>query len=126
MAFISEDEGVRGRSGGVADASDFRKICLALEGTIEAPHFDRRAFKVKRIYATLAADGKSGTLMLTPDEQMFKMMLAPESFTPVPNAWGRKGATTVTFAKISIKDMGAALEMAWRHAVVARPRRSRR
>ena len=35
-------------------AADFRRIALSLDGTSEAPHFDRQAFKV-RIYATLAA-----------------------------------------------------------------------
>src|SRR4029079_5340633 len=40
----------------MATASDLRRVALSLEGTTEAPHFDRAAFKVKRIYTTLAAD----------------------------------------------------------------------
>jgi hypothetical protein len=43
----------------VATAKDFRRVALSLEGTTEAPHFDRTAFKVKRIYATLAGDEKT-------------------------------------------------------------------
>ena len=39
----------------MATENDFRRSALALEGTIEAPHFDRTAFKAARIYATLAA-----------------------------------------------------------------------
>jgi hypothetical protein len=39
----------------MASAKDLRRIALSLEGTGEAPHFDRAAFKVKRIYVTLAA-----------------------------------------------------------------------
>lgn len=74
----------------MADARDFRKICLSLDGTSEAPHFDRRAFKVKRTYATLAADELTANLKFTPDEQKFKCMLAPEAFQPVPNAWDGK------------------------------------
>ena len=61
----------------MATAADVRKLALALEGTTEHPHFDRAAFKVKRIYATLAVDGKSLNLNLTPEEQEFKTMLAP-------------------------------------------------
>src|SRR6218665_2925693 len=38
-------------------ASEFRAIAMSLPESTEAPHFDRAAFKVKRIYATLAADG---------------------------------------------------------------------
>jgi hypothetical protein len=41
----------------MAKAADLRRIALALAGTVEAPHFDRAAFKVARIYVTLAADG---------------------------------------------------------------------
>src|SRR3954471_22061144 len=76
----------------MATAKDLRAIALSLEGTTEAPHFDRAAFKVKRIFATLASDGKSANLMLTPDEQEFKCMMAPDAFAPVPNAWGKRGA----------------------------------
>jgi len=44
----------------MATVQDFRRVALALDGTIEAPHFDRTAFKVRRIYATLAADVHAG------------------------------------------------------------------
>ncbi|RYE78140.1 MAG: MmcQ/YjbR family DNA-binding protein, partial [Hyphomicrobiales bacterium] len=64
----------------MATADDLRRIALSLDGTSEAPHFDRAAFKVKRIYVTLAADGRTANLKLTPDEQEFKTMMAPELF----------------------------------------------
>lgn len=98
---------------------------MALEGTSEAPHFDRAAFKVKRIYATLSPGGKSANLKLTPDEQGFKCMLAPEVFAPVPNAWGKQGWTTVTLAAATADDLRTALEMAWAHARPTKPKRSR-
>jgi hypothetical protein len=104
----------------MATARDLRRIALALEGTSEAPHFDRAAFRVKRIYATLAADGKTANLKFTPDEQEFKCMLAPEVFSPVPNAWGRQGWTTLTLAKATAEDLRAALVMAWAHAVAVK------
>jgi hypothetical protein len=53
-------------------------------------------------------------------------MLAPEVFAPVPNAWGKQGWTTLTLAKATTEDLKAALEMAWVHAVPAKPKRSRR
>lgn len=92
-------------------------MALALEGTTEAPHFDRTAFKVARIYATLAADGRSANFKFAPDEQEFKCMLLPEAFMRVPNAWGQQGWTTANLAALSTADLEAALEMAWRHAV---------
>lgn len=96
--------------------SEFRTIALSLPGTIEAPHFDRAAFKVKRIYATLAADGLSANLRLTPDEQRFKALLAPEAFAALPNAWGRQGWTSARLERIGEAELRAVLELAWQRA----------
>jgi hypothetical protein len=52
--------------------TDLRRLALALEWTVEAPHFDRTAFKVARIYATLGPDGTTANLRFTPDEQELK------------------------------------------------------
>ena len=109
----------------MATAKDLRRLALALEGTSEAPHFDRAAFKVKRIYMTLAADGKSANLKFTPDEQEFKCLLAPEAFSAIPNAWGRQGWTTAELSKLSVPELKAALEMAHAHAVPVKPRARR-
>ena len=100
----------------MASAGDLRRIALSLTGTSEAPHFDRAAFKVKRIYVTLAADGRSANLKLTPDEQEFKTMMAPDVFAAIDNGWGRQGWTTITLAKASEAELRAALEMAYAHA----------
>jgi hypothetical protein len=102
---------------------DLRRMALALAGTAEAPHFDRTAFKVARIYVTLAADGRSANFKFTPDEQEFKCMMAPEAFAPVPNAWGRQGWTTANLSKLSAAELRNALETAWAHAVKKKSRR---
>ena len=107
----------------MATAKDLRRIALALDGTTEAPHFDRTAFKVKRIYATLASDGRTANFMFTPDEQEFKCLLAPDAFAPVPNAWGKRGATTGTLAKLKPGELKDALETAWKHALPPKSRR---
>ena len=107
----------------MANAKDLRRIALSLEGTTEAPHFDRAAFKVTRIYVTLAADGRTANFKFTPDEQELKCLLAPEAFAPVPNAWGQQGWTTAKLSALSTADLEAALETAWRHAVPKKPRR---
>jgi hypothetical protein len=108
----------------MATAADLRTLALSLAGTTEAPHFDRTAFRVKRIYATLAADGRTANLKLAPDEQELKCLVQPAAFAPVPNAWGRQGWTTVALAEVTPAELRAALELAWRHAVPAK--RSRR
>ena len=79
-------------------------------GTTEGPHFDRPAFKVARIYVTLAADGRTANFKFTPDEQQFKCLMAPDAFAPIPNAWGRQGWTTATLSKLSAVELKNALE----------------
>ena len=101
----------------MATAADLRRVALALPGTTEAPHFDRTAFKIARIYVTVALDKKTANFMFTPDEQALKCEVAPEAFKPVPNKWGEKGATTATLANLNAADLKAALEMAYRHAL---------
>ena len=100
----------------MSTAATFSKIALSLEGTTAAPHFDRTAFKVARIYATLAPDGRTANLKFAPDEQELKCMVAADAFAPVPNAWGKQGWTTATVANLTEKELKRALEMAWQHA----------
>lgn len=107
----------------MATAKDLRRIALSLEGTTEAPHFDRAAFKVARIYATLAADGRTANIRFTPDAQALKCFTAPEVFTPVPNAWGAQGWTTANLAAATLADLSGALALAWAHA---RPKTKKR
>jgi YjbR len=109
----------------LANAADLQRLAMALDGTTSAPHFDRTAFKVARIYATLAPEGLTANLKLTPDEQELKCLTAPEAFRPVPNAWGSQGWTTVTLAALSRKELEAALRLAWQHAVPQRGRKAR-
>ena len=94
---------------------------MGLEGTAEQPHFDRAAFKAKRIYATLAGDGRTLNLKLTPDEQEFKILLAPEVFSQIPNKWGLSGWTEVNLKAIGKAELAAALEMAWEHGRAKTP-----
>ena len=85
---------------------------------------DRVAFKVARIYVTLAADRRTANFMFTPDEQEFKCMMAPEAFAPVPNAGGKQGWTTAHLSKLNVAELKNALEMAWAHAVQKKFRRN--
>ena len=101
----------------MAAAKDLRRLALSLEGTSEAPHFERAAFKVARIYVTLAADGRTANFKFAPDEQELKCMIAPAAFAPVPNAWGRQGWTTAKLPTLSAAELKDALEIAWRHAL---------
>jgi hypothetical protein len=104
---------------------------MALPGTTAAPHFDRTAFRVARNYATLAPDGNSANFKFSPNEQELKCLVAPEAFSPIDNAWGRQGWTCALLRPLSVAELRAALEMAWRHAQpgrkpVRKPVRKRR
>lgn len=101
----------------MADSESFTRIALALPGATSGPHFDRTAFKVKRTFATLAADGLSANLKFTPDEQEFKCQLAPQVFEAINNGWGRQGWTTMWLGAATNADIEAALTMAHVHAV---------
>ena len=100
----------------MASAKDLRRFALALDGTSEAPHFDRTAFKVARIYVTLAPGGKTANFNFRPDEQELKCLTAPDAFTPIDNAWGRQGWTTATLSALSAAELKDALTVAWRNA----------
>jgi hypothetical protein len=113
-----------GRKSRGSIAADLRRIALSLDGTTEAPHFDRAAFRAARIYATLAPDGLTANFKFTPDEQELKCAVASDAFERIPNAWGRQGWTTATLAKLSVEELEAALRMAFAHTQpVARPRK---
>ena len=71
------------------NAHDVIRITTALKGTKSAPHFDRTAFKVRRTYATLAADGLSINLKLFPEEQELKCLVHPKAFTPRSQCMGQ-------------------------------------
>jgi len=107
----------------MASAGDLRRIALGLRGTVEVLHFNRAAFKVARIYVTMAPGGRTANFKFAPDEQEFKCMTAPNAFTAVAGAWGKQGWTTGTLARMGIADLKAALEMAWHHAQPNKHRR---
>jgi hypothetical protein len=78
-----------------------KKIALQFEEVIELPHFERTSFRVnKKIFATL--DEKSNLLcaMLTPEDQSVFILAEASAVYPVPNKWGKQGATYVDLKKV--------------------------
>jgi hypothetical protein len=104
----------------------FRKIALSLPDTAEGSHFGVKDFRVGgRIFATLAYERQgSGVLLLTPEQQAEMVAEAPELFAPVPNGWGKHGATLIHLAKATPDILEGALRTAWANRQPAsRPRR---
>ena len=98
----------------MATAKDFRRIALAIEGTTEAPHFDRTAFKARRIYASLAPDGLTANLRFPPEEQEFRCAAQPDAYRKIANKWGDAGWTNATLSALTADDLKVALTSAWR------------
>ena len=105
----------RREGAGRVTANDLQRIALSLAGTSKTPHFDRAAFKVNRIYVTLAADGVSANSSSLPKSRSSSACwrLAPSS--PLPGDGGGK-AGPPCLSELSLQELRQALEMAWRHA----------
>jgi hypothetical protein len=110
----------------MASADDLRRLALALPAVEEYPHFDRRAFKARVTFVTLAPDGLTANFKFAPDEQALKCAVAPDAFAPLPNAWGARGWTVGRLAALSEAELAAALEMCWKHGATKPERRMRR
>ena len=114
----------------MADAADFRRIALSLEGRAsEHPHFDRRAFKARITFATLAPDERTANFKFAPDEQALKCVVAPDAFgLRLDNAWGRQGWTSATLAALSEAELerGAGDGLASRRAEAEGAKAARR
>ena len=96
-------------------AAGFRKLALKMPEATEGSHFGVADFRVaNKIFATLAYEKTGfGVLMLTPEQQEGMVADAGDIFSPVPNAWGRQGATLVKLAAVKPDILESALRTAW-------------
>jgi hypothetical protein len=87
----------------------FRELALAFPGAVELPHFERTSFRAanKKIFATLDEKNNRACLMLSPVDQSVFSAHDASIIYPVPNKWGKQGATYVelkTVRKSVLKD----------------------
>ncbi|MEO5947261.1 MAG: MmcQ/YjbR family DNA-binding protein [Chitinophagaceae bacterium] len=91
-----------------------RKLALAFPETDEHPHFERKAFRVKKkIFATLSEKDKSINLKLTLEDQSVFSAFDKEVIYPVAGGWGRMGYTTVNLKKVNLAMFKDALTVAY-------------
>ncbi len=109
----------------MADAADFRRIALALPGATEVPHVDRRAFKARITFATLAPDELTANLRFTAEDQEFRCTTILHGFALVPGGWGRMGWTQLTLAALDQDQLTSALAAAWQLATTKPSKRRR-
>lgn len=107
-------------------ADDFREIALSMHDAIEGAHMKHPDFRANgRIFATLDAEGTTGGLKLSPEEQRELMRSSPGMFVPAAGAWGRQGWTKVQLAAADEGAVRGALTLAWQNVTAQpRPRRS--
>ncbi|MEQ1678684.1 MAG: MmcQ/YjbR family DNA-binding protein [Chitinophagaceae bacterium] len=78
-----------------------RELALSFPETDEHPHFERRAFRVKKkIFATLSEKDKTVSLKLTLHDQSVFCAFDKTVIYPVPGGWGRMGFTFVDLKKV--------------------------
>lgn len=78
-----------------------RKLALSFPETDEHPHFDKKAFRVKKkIFATLDEKARRMMVKLSSTDQSVFCSYNSEVIYPVPGGWGRQGATFVELRKV--------------------------
>lgn len=74
---------------------------MAFAGTDKSPHFDWKAFRVKKkIFATLDEKNKRIMAKLPLADQSVFCSFDKTVIYPVPGGWGLKGATYINIGKI--------------------------
>ena len=78
-----------------------RQLALAFPETDEHPHFERKAFRVKKkIFATLSEKDMTVSLKLTLVDQSVFCAFDPVVIYPAAGGWGKMGYTVVNLKKI--------------------------
>lgn len=96
------------------DIETVRQLALSFPETDEHPHFDRKAFRVKKkIFATLLEKDKTLNVMLSPVDQSVFCSFDKTIIYPVPGGWGLKGATTINLQKVRKSMLKDALTTAY-------------
>jgi len=91
-----------------------RQMALSFPETDEHPHFERKAFRVKKkIFATLSEKDMTVSLKLNPVDQSVFCAFDKSIIYPVPGGWGRMGFTFVNLKKVKKAMFADALKTAY-------------
>ena len=103
--------------------TEFRRMARRLPDAIEAAHMGHPDFRVgDKIFATLGYPSIAFAMVqLTPEQQELFVRTEPNTFTPVPGGWGKKGATHVLLKTAKKAAVREALQVAYTNRA---PRRS--
>src|SRR5687767_521231 len=94
--------------------AEVRKLALSFPETDEHPHFERKAFRVKKkIFASLDEKLKRVMVKLSLADQSVFCSFDDSVIYPVPGGWGKKGATYIELTKIRRSMFKDALTVAY-------------
>lgn len=91
---------------------EFDAVAKSFAGVTTHPHFDRTAYKIRRIFVTLAGDGLTANVKLAREEQQMRCTLYPDALSPVPNKFGEQGWTTIDLTRASLPLLQSLLDTA--------------
>jgi hypothetical protein len=83
----------------MVDIETFRELALSFSETTEQPHFEKTSFRTKKIFATLDVKNNRACLLLSEMDQSVFCSFDKSIIYPVPNKWGKQGATFVELKK---------------------------
>ena len=105
------------------DSASARELVLGLPGVTEHDHFGKGAYRARtsaskpsKIFMTLWAEEQRAVLMLTVEQQADLHARYPQVYFPVPNKWGKSGATFVELKNAGEKLFREGLRMALENA----------
>jgi hypothetical protein len=85
----------------VTDIETMRQFALSFPQTTEQPHFEKTSFRIKnKIFATYDSKTDVACLMLSEIDQSVFCAYDSTIIYPVPNKWGKHGATFVNLKKV--------------------------
>jgi len=83
--------------------TQFTKAALSLPDVVEAPHFEKKSFRIKKkIFATL--DSKHARACIKLNETDQSVFCISAAIYPVPNKWGKQGWTFIELKSVN-KDL---------------------
>ncbi|MCJ0742967.1 MmcQ/YjbR family DNA-binding protein [Pedobacter montanisoli] len=83
----------------------FRELALSFPEATEEPHFEKRAFKVKKkIFATYDHKNQRACIKLSEIDQNVFSSADKTIIYPVDNKWGKQGWTLIELKKVN-KDL---------------------
>jgi predicted DNA-binding protein (MmcQ/YjbR family) len=109
----------------MVSAETFRQLALSLPEAIEQPHFEKASFRAnKKIFATLDVKNNRACLMLSEVDQSVFSAFDKSIIYPVPNKWGKQGATFIELKTVRKDMLKDALQQAYNKAITKKTKKS--